>query len=60
MFEEAQKAHDEAVAKMYKLLRKLLSSDLQTQWDQITLKMHKRDSWVGVNGQMTTGRHSCL
>jgi hypothetical protein len=30
MFKEARKAHNKAVAKMYKLLRNLLSSDLQS------------------------------
>ncbi len=54
MLKEAQKAHDKAVAKMYKLLWNLLSSDLQTQWDWICHKMHKRD-WTGKRGQMTTG-----
>ncbi len=49
-----------AVAKMYKLLRNLLSGDLQSQWDQVCHKMHEHDSWARVNGQMTTGRHPRL
>ncbi len=44
-----------AVAKMYKLLRSLLSGDLLSQWDQVCRKMHEHDLWAGVNGQMTTG-----
>jgi hypothetical protein len=31
MLQEAQKAHNEAIAKIYKLLRNLLSSDPQSQ-----------------------------
>ncbi len=60
MLKEAREKHDEAVAKMYKLLRNLLSGDLQTQWDLICCKMHERDLWAGVNGQVTTGRHPHL
>jgi hypothetical protein len=51
MLQEVQKAHDEAIPKMYKLLRNLLSSDKQTQWDHVCREMHKRDSWAGVNGK---------
>ncbi len=60
MLEEAKEAHDKAVAKMYKLLRNFLSGNLQAHFDQICRKMHKRDSWAGVNGQMTTGRRPRL
>ncbi len=56
MLQESQKAHNEAIAKTYKQLRKLLSSDSQSQWDHVCSKMHKRDSWAGVNGQVTKGR----
>jgi hypothetical protein len=35
MLQEAQKAHNKAVAKTYKLLRNLLSGDPQSQWDQV-------------------------
>jgi hypothetical protein len=56
MPEEARKMHDEAVVKMYELLRNLLSSHPQTLWDWICCGMHERDSWAGGNGQMTTGR----
>jgi hypothetical protein len=35
ILEEARKAHDKAVAKMYKLLWNLLSGDPQTQLDWI-------------------------
>ncbi len=56
MLPESQKAHDKAIAKTYELLRNLLSSNLQSQWDCVFCKMHKRDLWVGVNGQVTKGR----
>jgi hypothetical protein len=56
MLQETQKAHNKAIAKTYKLLRNLLSGDLQSQWDRVCHKMHKRDSWAGVNGQVTKGR----
>jgi hypothetical protein len=39
MLQEAQKLHDEAIAKMYKLLRNLLSVDAQSQWDRICHEM---------------------
>jgi hypothetical protein len=58
MLQEAQKAHKEAIAKTYELLRNLLSGDAQTQWDRICRKMNERDFWAGVNGQVTKGR--CL
>jgi hypothetical protein len=35
MLQETQKQHNKAVAKTYKLLRNLLSSDPQSQWDCI-------------------------
>jgi hypothetical protein len=56
MLQEAQKAHDKAIAKSYEQLRYLLSGNAQSQWDCICLEMHKRDSWAAVNGQVTTGR----
>jgi hypothetical protein len=52
-----QKAHDKAIAKVYKQLRNLLSSNLQSQWNRVCRKMHKHASWAGVNGQVTKGRH---
>jgi hypothetical protein len=60
MLQESQKAHNEAVAKIYELLRNLLSGNPQSQWDCVCREMHKRDSWAGVNGQVTTGRHPRL
>ncbi len=60
MLEEAWKAHDKDIAKTYRLLRNLLSGDVQSQWDPVCCKMHERELWAGVNGQMTTGRHLCL
>ncbi len=56
MLQEAQKAHDKAVAKSYKQLRNLLSGDAQTQWDRVCREMHKNDSWAAVNGKVTKGR----
>jgi hypothetical protein len=56
MFQDAQKAHDKAVIKTYEQLRNLLSGDVQSQWDRVCCKMHKRDSWVEVIGQVAEGR----
>ncbi len=56
MLQEAQKTHNEAVAKTYELLRKVLSGDQQSQWDCICREMHQRDSWAGVNNKVTKGR----
>jgi hypothetical protein len=57
LLQDFQKAHDKAIAKVYKQLRNLLSSNLQSQWDCVCCKMHKCDSWAGVNSQVTKGRH---
>ncbi len=57
MLQEAQKAHDKAIAKSYKQLRNLLSGNAQSQWDRVCRKMHERDLWAAVNGQVTQGRH---
>ncbi len=57
MLQEAQKAHDKAIAEAYEQLRNLLSGDAQSQWDRVCCKMHKRDLWAAVNGQVTKGRH---
>ncbi len=35
MLQEAQKAHDKAITKVYKQLRNLLSGDAQSQWNRI-------------------------
>jgi hypothetical protein len=56
MLQEAQKAHDKVIVKMYEQLRKLLSSDAQFQWDRICHEMHKHNLWAGINGQVTVGR----
>jgi hypothetical protein len=56
MLQEAQKAHDKAITKVYEQLRNLLSSNTQSQRDCICRKMHKQDLWAGVNGQVTKGR----
>jgi hypothetical protein len=57
MLQEAQKAHNKAIAESYKQLRNLLSGNAQSQWDCVCCEMHKRDSWAAVNGQVTKGRH---
>jgi hypothetical protein len=57
MLQESQKKQDEAIAQTYEQLRNLLSGDSQSQWDCVCREMHKRDSWDGVNGQVTIGRH---
>jgi hypothetical protein len=56
MFQEAQQAHDKAIAKSYEQLRNLLSGDTQSQWDRLCRKMHESDSWAEVNGKITKGR----
>jgi hypothetical protein len=56
MLQEAQRAHNKAIAKTYKQLRNLLSGNAQSQWDPVCRKMHKHDSWAAVNGQVTEGR----
>ncbi len=56
VLQEAQKAHDKAIAKSYEQLRNLLSGDAQSQWDPVCRKMHKRDLWAAVNGQVTEDR----
>jgi hypothetical protein len=58
MLQEAQNAHDKAMAKSYEQLRNLLFGDAQSQWNRVCRKMHERDSWAAVNGQVTKGR--CL
>ncbi len=59
MLQEAQKDHNEAIAKTYEIPRNLLSSDTQTQWDLVCCKMRERNSWAGVNNKVTKGRHTC-
>ncbi len=56
MLQEAQKAHNKAIAESYEQLRNLLSSKAQSQRDCICREMHKHDSWAAVNGQITKGR----
>jgi hypothetical protein len=56
MLQEAQKAHDKAIAESYEQLRNLLSSNTQSQRDRICREMHERDLWAAVNGQVTKGR----
>ncbi len=56
MLQEAQKAHDKAIAELYEQLRNLLSSNAQSQWDPVCHEMHERDLWAAVNAQVTEGR----
>jgi hypothetical protein len=56
MLQEAQKAHNKAIAKMYEQLRNLLYSDAQSKWERVCREMHERNSWAEVNGQVTEGR----
>jgi hypothetical protein len=57
LLQDFQKAHDEANAKVYEQLGNLLSGNAQSQWDHVRCEMHEHDSWAGVNGQVTKGRH---
>ncbi len=59
MLQEAQKAHDKAIAESYEQLRNLLSGNTQSQWqwDCICRKMNECDWWAAVNGQVTKSRH---
>jgi hypothetical protein len=57
LLQEFQKAHDEAIAKVYEQLRNLLSGNAKCQWDRVCRELHKRDLWAGVNSQVTEGRH---
>jgi hypothetical protein len=58
MLQETQKAHNEAITKTYKQLRKIVSGDLQSQWDCVCHKMHECDLWARVNGQVIKGRRA--
>ncbi len=49
MLQEAQQAHDKAIAESYEQLRNLLSGDAQSQWDCVCREMHKNDSGAAVN-----------
>jgi hypothetical protein len=57
LLQDFQKGHDKAITKVYEQPRNLLSGNLQSQWDCVCQVMHERDSWAGVSGQMTKGRH---
>jgi hypothetical protein len=57
LLQDFQKAHGEAIAKVYKHLRNLLSGNPQAQWDRVCREMNERDLLAGVNGQVTKGRH---
>ena len=55
IFKKAKKEHNTTIALMYELIRNLLPSDAQTQWECIDREMHERDLWAGVNGQRLRG-----
>ncbi len=57
MLQEAQKAHNKAITKLYEQLRNLLSSNTKSLWDCVCRKMHERDLWAAVNSRVTKGRH---
>jgi hypothetical protein len=57
MLQEVQRAYDKAITESYEQLRNLLSSNAQSQWDRIYRKIHERDSWAAVNGQVTKVGH---
>ncbi len=59
MLQEAQKAHDKAITKMYELLKNLPSGDAQIKWDGVCCMMHTCDSWAGVNNKVNKGRRPC-
>jgi hypothetical protein len=56
MLRESQKARNDAIAKMYKQPRNLLSGNLQSLWYCVCQKMHQHGSWAGVKGQVTKER----
>ncbi len=58
MLQEAQKAHNKAIAESYEQLRNLLSGNAQSQWDHVCHEMHEHDLWAAVNVQVNKGR--CL
>jgi hypothetical protein len=60
MLQEAQKAHNKAIAKLYEQLRNLLSGNAQSQWDCVCHEMHESDLWAAVNGQVTKGRRPLM
>ncbi len=43
MLQEAQKAHDKAIAELYEQLRNLLSGNAQSQWNHVCREMHECD-----------------
>ncbi len=42
----------------YEMLRNLLASKPQTQWDCIIQEMHEHDLWAGANGEKHDGKCS--
>ena len=51
--EELQTAREGAIAeitKAYELVWNYFVSEAGTQWDKITLEMHSKDPWFGLDG----------
>ena len=56
--ENLQKAREVAIAeimKAYELIRNYFVGKARTQWDKITLEMHSKDPWFGVDGESHSG-----
>ena len=56
--EDLQKAREVAIAeitKAYELIRNYFVGKARTQWDKITLEMHSKDPWFGVDGESHSG-----
>jgi hypothetical protein len=58
--EEMQTARDGAIAEItkgYELVRNYFVGKARTQWDKITLEMHSKDPWFGLDGEPHSGLH---
>jgi len=56
--EDLQKARAVAIAeitKAYELICNYFVGKARTQWDKITLEMHSKDPWFGVDGESHSG-----
>jgi hypothetical protein len=56
--EDLQKAREVAIAeitKTYELICNYFVGEARTQWDKITLEMHSKDPWFGVDGESHLG-----
>ena len=58
IMEDLQKARDGAImeiTKAYELVCNYFVGETRTQWDKITLEMHSKDPWFGVNRESHSG-----